>query len=391
MRTSPTCRVSEVREGAPSLSFSLLLSANRPRYCPFAWNIPPRGTALAKDMSAISEDSRLSSFPLKKRLVRHGVSAASPRVYDEFPRVPTDSPPPAWDGTEEERFNLFEPPQSEEKPSQKHQVSVLGKASTDEERLRIRKTKRRDKRVRKPSQKQKTSSPSAPKAKPKVIAPKKRPAAKKTPPGTQTRVVSKKAKTGSKKTLVPAKPSKPLVAVHHRIKPSLPGHMGVYAGVPIPIGTIVHCRFRGGSTNSFPDHYEATVTNASETSDTVTVTYSNDPVKYPQVSRHHIEEARIPLTLFNLRAGDLRVGDPCSAPYYYDGKTVEGWPKSRKCACVLVSLPHPFGEDVIVRYLYEVEHKEYVNINDVEFAPRLLEEDFTKQSKQDGNKKTHKL
>ena len=100
-------------------------------------------------MSGICEDSRLSQFPLKKRLKIHGISARIP----PFPRLPTSTEPPAWNGTDEDRFNLFEPPRSEEEPPEKNQLVVVSKASTETERLQTRKTKRREVNVRKPSQK----------------------------------------------------------------------------------------------------------------------------------------------------------------------------------------------------------------------------------------------
>ena len=169
--------------------------------------------------------------------------------------------------------------------------------------------------------------------------------------------------------------AKPLGAKQH----INPGELGIYAGVPIPAGTIIHARFNGGRKPGLPDHYPAIVTSCRPTGQLdvrFLRTNENDCDVKTVVARCHVKECRIQCCRFNLRAGDLRVGDQCSAPYLYQGEEVEGWPVERKCACVLMEFPDANENEIIVKYLYEANHLEYVNMDLVEFAPRMLEENL---------------
>merc|ERR1711871_274651 len=101
-------------------------------------------------------------------------------------------------------------------------------------------------------------------------------------------------------------------------------------------GTVVHCRYRNGKTAKFPDHYAAKVVK-NNADGSIDVRFVDGGVLQRRVRRNDVKEFRIKLTRFNLRAGDLRLGDQLSAPYLYYGKPVDGWDSSdRKVVATLV-------------------------------------------------------
>ncbi len=157
------------------------------------------------------------------------------------------------------------------------------------------------------------------------------------------------------------------------------GVIGYFAGLKLAKGTVVHCRYRNGKNVKFPDHYAAKVLR-NNADGSIDVRFEEGGVLQRRVRRNDVKEFRVKLTRFNLRAGDLRLGDQLSAPYLYYGKPVDGWNSSdRKVVATLVELPETFEEgDIIISYAHtgKVQHHEYININQVEFAPRVLEKNF---------------
>ena len=115
-------------------------------------------------------------------------------------------------------------------------------------------------------------------------------------------------------------------------------------------------------------------------SGSIDVKFVDGKIIQRQVCRNDVKELRVPLQLYNLRAGDLRVRDPLSAPYIYGGQPVKGWESpSRKVVATLVEiLDISEKNNIVISYAHtgKNKHKEYVDIHSLEFAPRLLEENF---------------
>ena len=157
------------------------------------------------------------------------------------------------------------------------------------------------------------------------------------------------------------------------------GILGLFAGLKVPINEVVHCRYKNGKMSNFPDHYPATVLKNNQDG-SIDVQFVDGKIIQRRVCRNDVKELRVPLHLFNLRAGDLRVRDRLSAPYIYGGEPVKGWESpSRKVVATLVKvLGISENNNIVVSYAHtgKNKHKEYVDIHSLEFAPRLLEENF---------------
>ena len=157
------------------------------------------------------------------------------------------------------------------------------------------------------------------------------------------------------------------------------GILGLFAGLKVPINEVVHCRYKNGKMSKFPDHYPATVLKNNQDG-SIDVKFVDGKIIQRRVCRNDVKELRVPLQLFNLRAGDLRVRDPLSAPYIYGGQPVKGWESpSRKVVATLVEmLGISENDNIVISYAHtgKNKHKEYIDIHSLEFAPRLLEENF---------------
>lgn len=157
------------------------------------------------------------------------------------------------------------------------------------------------------------------------------------------------------------------------------GRLGLFAGLKVPVNEIVHCRYRNGKISKFPDHYPASVLKNNEDG-TIDVIFLDGKIIQRRVCRNDVKELRVPLQLFNLRAGDLRLQDRLSATYIYQGQPVKGWEHpSRKVVATLVEvLDISDADNILISYAHtgKNKHQEYIDIHSIEFAPRLLEENF---------------
>ncbi len=157
------------------------------------------------------------------------------------------------------------------------------------------------------------------------------------------------------------------------------GVFGFFAGLRLAENTLVHCRYKNGKSTNFPDHYPAHVLK-NNLDGSVDVRFVDGGFVQRRMRRNDIKELRVKLTRFNLRAGDLRVNEQVSVPYLYDGKPVDGWDvPGLTVVAKLLEIPDSFDDgDIIVAYAHtgRKKHHEYVNLNLVEFAPRVLEENF---------------
>ena len=154
-----------------------------------------------------------------------------------------------------------------------------------------------------------------------------------------------------------------------RVDMDMQPKFGRWCGMAIPRNEIVHARIEGGK------HYMCRVVDSDDEAQTVTVTGMTNHRQ--TVHRHNIIECCVRLSRFYLRAGDLKPGDPCSAPYSLLGNRKVGAPDMEMAQCTYVEFPDPKQDKIVVNYInVKPVRRELVPMSLVEFAPKIVEKNF---------------